>query len=157
MADGYNGGNIMKKIIYIIAALLMVTLSSCQKDELSTVAGEWALVEASGVDAEQAEVYIHFMEDGNFALYQKFTSASYHLYKGTYTVTESVLKGTYADGSDFGTDYKVAKESGNLVLTPVGSKKPESASKYKPTTISEDVKANAVSVLTKSADYQPYL
>jgi hypothetical protein len=51
----------------------------------------------------------------------------------------------------------VAKESGNLVLTPVGSKKPESASKYKPTTISEDVKANAVSVLTKSADYQPYL
>ncbi len=147
----------MKKIIYAIAALLMLTLSSCQKDELSTVTGEWALIEASGVDAEQAEVYIHFMADGNFALYQKFTSASYHLYNGTYTVTESVLKGTYADGSSFGTDYKVSKESGNLVLTPVGSKKPESASKYKPTTISEEVKANAVSVLTKAADVQPYL
>ncbi len=106
----------MKKILYIFMAVAL--LAGCvkpggdEKNLSEKIAGEWHC-SPSNMDAD---IYVNFMAEGTFELYQQITVGSYRLYRGTWTADDAkkTITGKYNDGENWGSDYSVAvSEDGN--------------------------------------------
>ena len=111
----------MKRILYIIiAALSIVSCGSKNKDtgkeELTLeqkLYGEWHSTKL----AIDADIYISFMENGRFELYQQIGEGAHRVFRGTWNLEEDLLTGKYNDGEDWAAAYKVAIEGSNLTMT----------------------------------------
>lgn len=110
----------MKRTAYMIIAILAaVVFSACQKTDTidSPVIGDWHLVNWMSESQEDFDVYISFMNDGSFRMYQKVESSAFVEYTGTFTVTASEISGTYSDGLPWSSSYSYSLSEDNSVLT----------------------------------------
>lgn len=108
----------MKKIIYVIAAILFAV--SCQEKTdkvVEQITGEWhySSIE-SGVNED---VYVSFATDGSFVLYQKIGDGAYWYSEGTFTLDAEtmVLTGVYTDRYPWKYSYKVTVSDKTLTLS----------------------------------------
>ena len=112
----------MKTIVRILAicavgALLVV---SCGKKDKLSVVGCWqleSLETRAAVGDVEVDVYVSFTPDKSFELYQMIGEGRYRRFTGTYTLTGTVLDGSYSDGSKWGSAYDVSVSKGTLTLT----------------------------------------
>ncbi len=120
---------IMKRLIYVLLAVLAI--AGCKKPEpgpgpdvppdppvaektlADLIAGEWHCT-PSDIDAD---IYISFVSDGTFELYQQITEGAHRLYRGKWTLSDTTLKGTYNDGDSWGSDYSVSMSEDTNTMT----------------------------------------
>jgi hypothetical protein len=100
----------MKRLIYIFVALLLVVTPGCKKESPSAtnaakLVGQWHCIAEELNVAEDIDVYVEFMADKSFNLYQKVGQGRHRHYTGTWSVSGDVLSGVYADGSEWGSSY----------------------------------------------------
>lgn len=147
---------IMKTISKIILALSVFAAAvSCNKIKGPVVAesivAEWHLVSVSG-QSSAPEVYVNFAQDLSFELYQKIGEGRYRKYTGSYTVTESIVSGTYSDGEKWGSDYEASFDGENLILTAQNGS--AEVCTYEKKALPDTDKAGAV-LVTKSVEDGP--
>ena len=129
----------MKKYIYMLA-IAIVALVGCEKegdnDHTCVVCGQWR------GDALSAEVgvYIDFLCNGTFELYQKMSNGAFELRRGKWNLEAGVLSGTYNDGEAWATSYD-ASVSGET-LTLVAQSEGNETNRYKKCEIPTVVKEN---------------
>ena len=102
----------MKRLIYIFVALLLVVTPGCKKNgsEATTatkLVGQWHCIAEELNVAEDIDVYVEFMADKSFNLYQKIGQGRHRHFTGTWSVSGDVLSGLYADGTEWGSSYAV--------------------------------------------------
>ena len=111
---------IMKKLLYIFAALMLI--ASCGKNEEGKkpeinleeqIIGQWHSTSIS-VDGD---IYIEFDQAKTFELYQQIGEGAYRLYRGTWNLEGDLLTGKYNDGEDWAAAYKIAIEGDTLTMT----------------------------------------
>lgn len=117
----------MMKTITRLAAIIAVAAFSLacgsKEDNSVSIAGEWKLYSVAGVPVEsmdegyRTEVYINFVGDGTFEIFQKLGEGRYRLYTGTYAIAGTTVSGTYSDGKAWGSTYQASKEGSQLILT----------------------------------------
>lgn len=93
---------IMKNILKYVVVAAVFVLASCTKNN-ETLVGEWHCTQTE----TGSDVYVDFNEDGSFSLYQKIGEGGYYLFCGTWDFDGSLLKGTYDDGTTWGSEYGV--------------------------------------------------
>lgn len=145
----------MKRII-IAAITLLTAVMSCEKTNTpkketlqDKLCKEWSLTDGT-VDIE---IYVSFMADGSFGLYQRLGTSTFTHYSGTWTLSGNILSGKYSDGTDWGASYEVLFYDKLMELTSQTAI-PESRT-YEQKSIPEEVKQNAAS--TKSIGLLPIL
>ena len=153
----------MKKIISVVALLCAIFATSCnggQKDTLpKDILAEWHLIEnplITGSTDDIVDVYVEFKADGTFVLYQKDfnTPIYYKTYTGTYLLTETLLKGKYSDGKNWGSPsgYTVSYSQETQLLTLVSIDRPEDISVYEKKAVPSDIKGAAVTMTTRGEE-----
>ena len=132
----------------IALAILLVATAGCKKtpkpDPVPSCVGEWQLsqIETKSVSyaGQTVDVYVSFLEEGTFELYQMVGQGRFRKYTGSWSLDGSVLSGTYSNKKAWGSTYQVSGENGTLVLT---SEKSGEVDTYRKTSIPESVKAEA--------------
>ena len=137
----------MKKYIYLLA-VAMIALVGCEKDPGSTdpehtcvVCGQWRGEELSA----EVGIYIDFLCNGTFELYQKMDNGAFELRRGKWNLDAGVLTGTYNDGEAWATSYK-ATVSGEA-LTLIAQSEGSETNRYKKCEIPAGVTENCVVVV----------
>ena len=110
----------MKKLLYI-TLLALTAFIGCQKPKPETeqkpltlkqkLCNEWR---GSSI-AVDASVYVAFLTDGTFELYQKMEER-FELRRGTWTLTGDILSGKYNDGEAWVADYQVSVDGDKLTM-----------------------------------------
>lgn len=80
----------MKKILFIMAAIMLVVATGCKKEDKkkdlkAITVGEWHCV-PEGMDAD---IYVAFAAEGGFDLYQQIGEGRHRHYTGTWTLEET--------------------------------------------------------------------
>lgn len=105
----------MKRLLYIFT-IAVLALTGCQKEDQPTLAqrlqAEWRGTELSA----DAGIYISFLSDGTFELYQKLSSEGFELRRGTWTLKGDILSGIYNDEEAWAADYKISVNGGKLTM-----------------------------------------
>lgn len=136
----------MKKYIYLLAVAL-IALVGCEKEgnndqeHTCTVCGQWRGEELSA----EVGIYMDFLCNGTFELYQKMNNGAFELRRGKWTLEDGVLSGTYNDGEAWATSYE-ATVSGE-VLTLVAQSEGSETNRYKKCEIPAGVIENCVVVV----------
>ena len=107
----------MKRLLYILAALMLITATGCKKDDKqkdlkAITVGEWHCV-PEGIDAD---IYVTFAAEGGFDLYQQIGEGRHRHYTGTWTLEGNILSGIYADETAWGSSYKVEFSDDNTMI-----------------------------------------
>ena len=141
--------------ILSLVVLSLVLMTACKnkdnnRGDNDAVVGEWVLV-SWNEETPEFNVYISFAADGSFAIYQQVWSLDYELFAGTYTTSGDTLKGTYADGSKWASEYKFAKSNNTLTLVD----STDVTGVYEKCTIPEEIIAEATT--TRSKEVVPFL
>ncbi len=141
--------------ILSLVVLSLVLMTACKnkdnnRGDNDAVVGEWVLV-SWNEETPEFNVYISFAADGSFAIYQQVWSLDYELFTGTFTISGDTLKGTYADGSKWASEYKFAKSDNTLTLVDSA----DVTGVYEKCTIPEEIIAEATT--TRSAEVVPFL
>ena len=114
MEDGYN----MKRILYI-AALIMITLTGCNKnndkEQIPAICGQWKSVELSS----DISIFLSFDKDGTFQMYQHVKDSGYELYNGQWNINSDILSGKYNDDEEWAYTYEFHVADGFLTLKPI--------------------------------------
>lgn len=81
------------------------------------ICGEWHHVDEEAM----TDIYLVILSDGTHELYQKFSGGVHHLFRGTWTLTETVLEGIYNDMTPWLASYNVciSEDKTTLTLTAV--------------------------------------
>ena len=107
----------MKKFFAVLAFALVAFVACTPNDTPepgvnlgvpTDVDGQWHLVEWNG-ETPEFDVYINF-DKGNFDIYQQVYSLYYVNYNGTYSVADTILSGTYSDGTKWACGYNFTIE-----------------------------------------------
>lgn len=138
-----------------LVVLSLVLMTACKnkdnnRGDKDAVVGEWVLV-SWNEETPEFNVYISFAADGSFAIYQQVWSLDYELFTGTFTISGDTLKGTYADGSKWASEYKFAKSDNTLTLVDSA----DVTGVYEKCTIPEEIIAEATT--TRSQEVVPFL
>jgi hypothetical protein len=137
---------LMKRLLYILAALMLITATGCKKDEKpidcqATLPGEWHCT-PEGIDAD---IYAAFNVDGSFDLYQKAGEGRYRHYTGTWECKGNTLSGDYSDGTPWGSDYTVNfSDQDNMTFTALNGS--EEIMAYTRESVPTEVKAGCIDV-----------
>ena len=141
----------MKRLMTIcLATVLLSCLSSCRKDskpeEVFSITGDWNITsvttKSAVIGSQTVDVYLRFLEDGTFAMYQKTGSARYECFTGTWTLDSHVLGGKYSDGTPWAARYNVSREGRTMTLESITT--PVEVSVYTETTIPQNVISEAI-------------
>ncbi len=148
--------------IWSLMALVLVAMSSCDGSEskqpmagIEKIYNEWKLVTWGGVDAPFT-VYIDFNEDGSYELFQQIYDLSFVKFSGKYNISGDIITGTYADGSNWKSGYKVGISGDGSTLTMYSQEDVSIEGVYQTTIIPEDVKAEGNGTRV-AADVEPML
>ena len=141
--------------ILSLVVLSLVLMTACKNKDNNRgdndgVVGEWVLV-SWNEETPEFSVYISFAADGSFAIYQQVWSLDYELFTGTFTISGDSLKGTYADGTKWASEYKFAKSDNTLTLVDSA----DVTGVYEKCTIPEEIIAEATT--TRSEEVVPFL
>lgn len=139
--------------IAAVTVVLAVVMAGCGKDKApvdysKNVIGEWHCT----VDADfSAEVYVAFVENGSFELYQRLTEGRFRHYAGTWSVKGNTLSGIYADGSAWGSDYTINCPDGDTMhLTATNGS--EEVMTYRREAIPQQVKDESTELRSSDID-----
>lgn len=134
----------MKKIIYTLLTTALLALSfGCSDDDdqprniPSEVVGEWHLENWINLTPAEFDVYMEFLSDGTFHIYQRVETPVFVRYSGDFTTNGNLLTGRYSSGDRWGADYEYTVNGDVLTLT---SKIGSEVSTFKKTTIPEEVR-----------------
>ncbi|MBR4028313.1 MAG: hypothetical protein IKJ08_01860 [Alistipes sp.] len=136
----------MKRILSGLTALLLVVVTSCEKEPVTEpvtekIVGQWHCTPAE----MDVDIYVEFCIDGSFNLYQKVGEGRHRHYTGTWNAMSDILSGIYADGSKWGSSYKVSfSEPDTMVL--VSQNGSNETMTYTRETIPSDVKDGSIVV-----------
>ena len=136
---------IMKKILYILSAVLLMTACD-QKGDMTPeqkLCGEWCSTDLP----TGGSLYLSFTENNIFELYQQITEGRHRLYRGTWQLEGDILTGKYNDGEDWSAAYKVTLGTNSMTLTSMNESALETV--YKRASIPENIKTGSV-VIVKS-------
>lgn len=141
--------------ILSLVVLSLVLMTACKnkdnnRGDKDAVVGEWVLV-SWNEETPEFNVYISFAADGSFAIYQQVWSLDYELFTGTFTISGDTLKGTYADGTKWASEYKFVKSDNTLTLVDSA----DVTGVYEKCAIPEEIIAEATS--TRSEEVVPFL
>lgn len=149
----------MKRLLFILTALMLITATGCKKDEKpidckATLPGEWHCT-PEGLDAD---IYAAFEENGSFDLYQKLGEGRYRHYTGTWECKGNTLSGKYSDGSDWGSSYTVVfTDNDNMTFTALnGSEEVMAYTRESvPSEVKEDcIEAKSEGILNSQPQYR---
>ncbi len=134
----------MKKLLYILAAALMMVACGKETTVEKGICDQW---HSTSLSAE-GEIYLSLTEDNKFELYQKIGDGRHRLYRGTYNFENDILTGKYNDGEDWAYSYQVVLADDTMTLTTLD----ESAqiTVFERESIPDEVKDGSV-VVVKSA------
>lgn len=108
----------MKKLIYIFALIAMFVATGCQKENNPSYPflGDWHYTATEQGVSE--DVWVSFLSDGTFEMYQKLGEGPYWFSKGEYTYDNAskVLSGVYSDRYPWKYSYKVTVAGNALVM-----------------------------------------
>ena len=136
----------MKKYIYLLAVAI-IALVGCEKEgnkdaeHTCVVCVQWRAEELSA----EVGIYIDFLCNGTFELYQKMDNGAFELRRGKWNLDAGVLTGTYNDGEAWATSYK-ATVSGEA-LTLIAQSEGSETNRYKKCEIPAGVTENCVVVV----------
>ena len=151
----------MKRLIYIFVALLLVVTPGCKKNgsEATTatkLVGQWHCIAEELNVTEDVDVYVEFMADKSFNLYQKIGQGRHRHFTGTWSVNGDVLSGLYADGSEWGSSYAV-EFSGMDAMKLTAKNGSKEVMTYTRETIPAEVLEGSVVRSVVDTDMQPIL
>jgi hypothetical protein len=104
---------IMKKLLYILAAALLMAACGKETPVEQGICGEW---HSTSLSAE-GEIYMSLTEDNKFELYQQIGEGRHRLYRGTYSFENDILTGKYNDGENWAYSYQVVLSGNTMTLT----------------------------------------
>ena len=132
----------MRKYIYLLA-IAIAALTGCEKDpgnkepdHTCVICGQWR----GDVISAEVGIYIDFLCDGTFELYQKMGNGAFELRRGKWSLDNGSLSGTYNDNEAWATSYD-ASVSGET-LTLVAKSDGNESNSYKKCEIPVGVKEN---------------
>ena len=134
----------MKRIICVVLAILAITGCGKKKIKALDISGDWKLVSIESkarIGNEEIDVYLRFDKEGTFEMYQMLGTGRYRQFKGSWQLTESILSGTYADGSAWGSSYEVTLDEGKTLT--LASTSGNEVDVYQSSTIPNEVIATA--------------
>lgn len=143
----------MKRILYIIAAALMVISCGDKKNGGNTTEltleqklyGEWHSTKL----AIDADIYISFMENGKFEMYQQIGEGAHRVFRGIWNLEDDLLSGKYNDGEEWAAAYRISVEDKTLTMTSANDA--AEVSRFAQMQIPADVKEGSV-VVVKSEE-----
>jgi hypothetical protein len=103
----------MKKLLYILAAALLMAACGKETPVEQGICGEW---HSTSLSAE-GEIYMSLTEDNKFELYQQIGEGRHRLYRGTYSFENDILTGKYNDGEQWAYSYQVVLSGNTMTLT----------------------------------------
>ena len=116
----------MKKYIYsLFAAVLFLFSAGCSKDDDgsknidSGVVGEWRQTKWSNEAYADFDVYVEFLSDGTFNIFQKVETPTFVCYSGDFAVNGAQLSGRYRDGEPWGASYAFELSEDGKTLTMI--------------------------------------
>ena len=129
----------MKKLLYIFT-ITVLALAGCQKEKTlkENICCEWRGAELSA----DAGIYINFIANGNFELYQKLNSEYFELKKGQWSLDGNILSGIYDDQEPWSTSYKVSVVGNKLTM--IAQDGTNETNVYVKTTIPDGVKESCM-------------
>jgi len=139
----------MKKLLRFLAIIAICgSVLGCKKtpkaDPTPQCTGEWQLssisVKSVSYAGQAIDIYVSFVSDGNFELYQKIGQGRFRKYTGTWSLSGTTLSGVYSSGKEWGSSYEVSVDDETMTLTSAVA---EEVSVYKKSSIPESVKAEA--------------
>ncbi len=135
----------MKKLLYILAAALLMAACGKETPVEQGICGEW---HSTSLSAE-GEIYMSLTEDNKFELYQQIGEGRHRLYRGTYSFENDILTGKYNDGEQWAYSYQVVLSGNTMTLTTLD----ESAqvSVFQREAIPSEVKDGSVAVVKSKA------
>lgn len=109
------------KIILAAVTSVLIAVGCSKKEDSHTVVGEWHLVDIGPVtkseDPYGITVYLSFVKDGSFSLYQQLQDGGYRHFSGFWELQDNTLFGYYADGTPWGGgSYDVSFSSSSITL-----------------------------------------
>lgn len=154
--------------IWSIAMMLIMAVTACDETkpepapgpgpggggDIAGIVNEWVINTYNGAEPEFV-VYIDFNDDNTFTMYQQVYSLDFVCYEGSYSVDDDVLTGTYTDGKNWASAYKVGVSEDGKTLTMSSQEDVSMVSVYTSTTIPEEVKAEASA--TRAMEVVPFL
>ena len=135
----------MKKLLYIIAAALLMVACGKETPTEKGICGQWHSTTLS----TDGDIYLSLTEDNKFELYQQIGDGRHRLYKGSYNFENDILSGKYNDSENWAYSYQVVLADDTMTLTTLD----ESAqvSVFQRTSIPAEVRDGSI-VVVKSAD-----
>ena len=137
----------MKKYIYsLFAAVLFLFSAGCSKDDDgsknidSGVVGEWRQTKWSNEAYADFDVYVEFLSDGTFNIFQKVETPTFVCYSGDFAVNGAQLSGRYRDGEPWGASYAFELSGDGKTLTMISQTDKAEESVYTRTAIPEEVR-----------------
>ena len=124
----------MKKYIYsLFAAVLFLFSAGCSKDDDGSKNID------SGVVGD-FDVYVEFLSDGTFNIFQKVETPTFVCYSGDFAVNGAQLSGRYRDGEPWGASYAFELSEDGKTLTMISQTDKAEESVYTRTAIPEEVR-----------------
>ena len=131
----------MKKLLYIIAATLLMVACGKETPAEKGIHGQW---KSTSLSAE-GEIYLSLTEDNNFELYQQIGEGRHRLYRGVYNFENDILSGKYNDGEDWAYSYQVVLADDTMTLTTLDESAQTSV--FQRTTIPTEVQEGSIVVV----------
>ncbi len=144
----------------LVAAFAVLLFAGCGSSGDETPAirftGEWHLTQWNGTTPKEFDAYVVFNEDRTFVIYQQIERIGYQSFSGRWTYDGKLLSGIYDDETPWGSDYEVAIDETDDVLTLTSQTSIGEVSVYRHTTVPEAIKNSAIPA-TASRTEQPRL
>lgn len=151
--------------IWSLLAVLAVAITGCGDDnkggdapaplpEGVSLVKEWRIATWNGSEAP-FDVYIDFNEDGSYDMYQQIYTLNYQHFSGSYNLSGDIVTGSYSDGTNWKSGYKVALSADGMQLTMHSQEDVSMTAVYNSTIIPEDVKAEAAE--SRAVDVERFL
>lgn len=142
---------IMKRYVLLFVALAALMVGCSNENEgvkrSIDIVGGWHCTP----EEFDADIYVDFIEDGSFDLYQRVGQGRSRHYAGTWTVERNILSGSYADGTPWGSSYSVAKlDDSSISLTAQNGSMEVMV--YRKEAIPDNVKQESVDVRSTQCD-----
>ncbi len=100
----------MKKVLYIVMFALAAFVG-CKKINSPITLEQMLQDQWRGSETSvDAAIYINFMADHTFELFQKLDTDQFELRRGTWSLEGDILSGTYDDGQPWAASYKISIE-----------------------------------------------
>ena len=131
----------MKKLLYILAATLLMVACGKETPAEKGIHGQW---KSTSLSAE-GEIYLSLTEDNNFELYQQIGEGRHRLYRGVYNFENDILSGKYNDGEDWAYSYQVVLSDDTMTLTTLDESAQTSV--FQRTTIPAEVQEGSIVVV----------